>query len=173
MANIRILLLALMCSVQLIDGAKILAVFPSDVKSHFILGKVVLTELANRGHQAWIFEYLFFQSWLNLGPLTLLQITFFSQFTLRDKHANITEIKIAGVKDALTNKGLEEENHLTARYERSKIDSLTNLINRGTALVEYTLEYPVLLDVIQNKDDYDLLIIDMYLTDALLGYNCY
>lgn len=99
----------------------------------------------------------------------LSQITFFSQFTMREKHANISEVRIAGVKEALTKIGLEEENHLTARHERSKIDSLTHLINRGTALVEYTLDYPVLLDIIQNKDEYDLLIIDMYLTDALLG----
>lgn len=88
---------------------------------------------------------------------------------MREKHVNITEIRIAGAKENLINKGLEEENHLSARYERSKIDSLTNLINRATALVDYTLEYPVIQDIIQNKDDYDLLIIDMYLTDALLG----
>lgn len=50
MAIIRILMLTLLL-VHLIDGAKILAVFPSDVKSHFNLGKVVLTELANRGHE--------------------------------------------------------------------------------------------------------------------------
>lgn len=90
---------------------------------------------------------------------------------MRDKHANISEIKIAGVKEALAIKGLEEENHLTTRYERSKIDSLTHLINRATALVEYTLDYPVILDIVQNKDEYDLLIIDMHLTDALLGYS--
>lgn len=89
---------------------------------------------------------------------------------MREKHKNITEIKIAGVKESLASKGLEEENHLTARYEKSKIDSLTHLINRATALVDYTLNYPVLLDILHNKDDYDLLIIDVYLTDALLGY---
>lgn len=88
---------------------------------------------------------------------------------MREKHDNISEIRIAGVKESLASKGLEEENHLTARYERSKIDSLTNLINRATALVDYTLDYPVLKDILENKDDYDLLIIDMHLTDALLG----
>lgn len=46
----KIVILALM-SVQLIGAEKILAVFPSDVKSHFTLGKVVLRELANRGHE--------------------------------------------------------------------------------------------------------------------------
>lgn len=50
MAIIRISLLVLI-SVNLIAGEKILAVFPSDVKSHFILGKIVLKELANRGHE--------------------------------------------------------------------------------------------------------------------------
>lgn len=90
---------------------------------------------------------------------------------MREQHANISEVRIAGVKEALATKGLEEENHLTTRYERSSvIDSLTHLINRATALVEYTLDYPVLLDIVQNKDDYDLLIIDTHLTDALLGY---
>lgn len=49
MAIIRILVTLI--SVQLIGGEKILAVFPSDIKSHFTLGKVVLTELANRGHE--------------------------------------------------------------------------------------------------------------------------
>lgn len=58
MANIRILLLTLM-SVQLIYGEKILAVFPSDVKSHFTLGKVVLTELANRGHEVCVYSSTF------------------------------------------------------------------------------------------------------------------
>lgn len=138
MANIRILMLTLM-SMQ-ISGENILAVFPSDVKSHFTLGKIVLTELANRGHEVCAYStYLY-----NELDCMLLQITFFSQFTLREKHENITEIRLAGAKDSLASKGLEEENHLTARYERSKIDSLTNLINRATALVDYTLEYPVL-----------------------------
>lgn len=54
MAIIRALVLTLL-SVQLIAAAKILAVFPSDVKSHFILGKVVLTELANRGHEVCVY----------------------------------------------------------------------------------------------------------------------
>ncbi|KAJ6647865.1 UDP-glycosyltransferase UGT5 [Pseudolycoriella hygida] len=150
MTNFKIILITLL-SVELANGAKILAVFPSDVKSHFVLGKVVLTELANRGHE----------------------ITFFSQFSLREKHKNISEIRLAGVKESLAEKGLEEENHLTARNERSKINSLTHLINRATALVDYTLDYPVLQDTLQKKDEYDLLIIDMYLTDALLGLAYY
>lgn len=50
MANINICILALM-SMQLVTGAKILAIFPSDVKSHFTLGTVVLRELASRGHE--------------------------------------------------------------------------------------------------------------------------
>lgn len=166
MANIiGILILTLMTVVQSITGEKILAVFPSDVKSHFTLGKVVLTELANRGHEVCAYSTFVY---IEIECI-LLQITFFSQFTLREKHENITEVRLAGAKESLASKGLEEENHLTARYERSKIDSLTNLINRATALVDYTLDYPVLLDILQNKDEYDLLIIDMYLTDALLG----
>jgi len=138
-------------SVQLIAGEKILAVFPSDVKSHFNLGRVVLRELANRGHE----------------------ITFVSQFTLRHKHENITAVKLAGVKESLADKGIVEENYLTARFERSKIDSLTNLINGATALVDYTLEYRVITSILEKEDKYDLLIIDMHLTDALLGLAYY
>lgn len=73
------------------------------------------------------------------------------------------------MKESLASRGLEEENHLTSRFERSKIDSLTNLINGATALVDYTLEYPVLKHILESEDKYDLLFIDMYLTDALLG----
>lgn len=98
-----------------------------------------------------------------------LQITLISQFTLREKHENITEVKLTGAKESLASKGLEQENHLTARFERSKIDSLINLINGATALVDYTLEYPVLTYMLEHEEKYDLLIIDMYLTDALLG----
>lgn len=56
MAKIQILIFALI-SVQLIAGEKILAVFPSDVKSHFTLGKVVLKELANRGHEVLLYSF--------------------------------------------------------------------------------------------------------------------
>lgn len=51
MAKIGVFMLMTLMSVHQIGGEKILAVFPSDVKSHFTLGKVVLTELANRGHE--------------------------------------------------------------------------------------------------------------------------
>lgn len=88
---------------------------------------------------------------------------------MRDKHVNITEVKLAGVKEGLADKGIVQENHLTARFERSKIDSLTNLINGATALVDYTLNYPIFRYMLEHEEKYDLLIIDMYLTDALLG----
>lgn len=88
---------------------------------------------------------------------------------MRKKHENITEVKIAGAKEHLRHIGLEEENHLTARSERSMIDSLTNLIYGTTALVDYTLGYPVLQELLHSDEKFDLLIIDMYLTDGLLG----
>lgn len=48
-ANWFCLLLA--ATSQVVDAANILAVFPSDYKSHFTLGRVLFSELANRGHQ--------------------------------------------------------------------------------------------------------------------------
>lgn len=52
------------------DASRILAVFPSNYKSHYTLGKVVFTELANRGHQ--VFRHIIH---IFLGKLLIFNLT--------------------------------------------------------------------------------------------------
>lgn len=87
-----------------------------------------------------------------------------------ESNENITNIRLEGVKEHLQDIGLAEENYL-ANSEKSIIERLTDLIYGTTALVNYTLGYPKVQELILNDDiKFDLLIIDMYFMDSLLGY---
>lgn len=154
------------------EASNILAVFPSDYKSHYTLGKVVFTELANRGHKVF---FVFLDTTLSFYKKIIynfiLQLTLISQFSLgkTEQHENITEIKLEGVKEHFHELGLEQEPYI-AKGDQSVITEIINLIYGTSALVNYTLGYPKLQEIIKSEENFDLLLIDMYFTDGLLGY---
>lgn len=100
----------------------------------------------------------------------MVQITLVSQFSLgvKEKHENITEIKLTGVKEHLEDLGLHDDSYIS-KGDQSVIAGIINLIYGTSALVNYTLGYPKLQEIIQSKEKFDLLLIDMYFTDSLLG----
>lgn len=84
------------------------------------------------------------------------------------KHENITEVKLDGVKEHFQYMGLEQEPYI-AKGDQSVITEIINLIYGTSELVNYTLSYPKLQEIILANVKYDLLLIDMYFTDGLLG----
>lgn len=85
-----------------------------------------------------------------------------------EQHENITEIKLSGVKEHFHELGLEQEPYI-AKGDQSVITEIINLIYGTSALVNYTLGYPKLQEIIKSEEQFDLLLIDMYFTDGLLG----
>lgn len=59
-----------------VEGANILAIFPGSIRSHFLIGKVLFKELADRGHK----------------------ITLISPFTITEPIDGIDEINLIGVQ---------------------------------------------------------------------------
>lgn len=47
----NVLILITVCTLKILSAAKILAVFPSDYKSHFFIGRSIVKTLADRGHE--------------------------------------------------------------------------------------------------------------------------
>lgn len=86
-----------------------------------------------------------------------------------EQHENITEIKLDGVKEHFHELGLEQQEPYIAKGDQSIINEIINLIYGTSALVNYTLGYPKLQEIIKSEEQFDLLLIDMYFTDGLLG----
>lgn len=78
-----------------------------------------------------------------------------------------------GVKQHFHELGLEQD-PLVAKDDYSIISEIINLIYGTSALVNYTLGYPKLQEIINSREQtFDLLLIDMYFTDGLLGYTVF
>lgn len=100
-----------------------------------------------------------------------MQITVFSQFALpaAQRHPNITEIRLDGVREHFIEQGLRQQSE-SVSSDQSVIDEIVNLIYGTAALVNFTLSYPAMQTIIRSTEShFDLLLIDMYFTDGLLG----
>lgn len=77
-----------------------------------------------------------------------------------------------GVKEHFEQLGLEQDPYV-AKDDYSIITEIINLIYGTSALVDYTLGYPKLQEIINvagvEAPKFDLLLLDMYFTDGLLG----
>lgn len=103
------------------------------------------------------------------------QLTIISQYKLpgHQQHANITEIHLDGVAEHFVEIGLVQQSESVRRIDQSFIDEIINLIYSTSALANYTLSHPdvqSLLALTKAGDSpFDLLLLDMYYNDALLG----
>lgn len=163
------------------SAANILAVFPSDYKSHFTLGSVLIAALAKRGHHVSVHNNLTgFLQQDRLTQYNFFRMSYYTQITLiaqhslpvQRRHSNITEIRLDGVPEHFREIGLVQQSESLRRADQSAIDEIINLIYSTAALVNYTLSHADVQQIIRAKPSvvgFDLLLLDMYYNDALLG----
>lgn len=100
------------------------------------------------------------------------QITLIAQHKLpaQQRHPNIVEVPLTGVPEHFSTIGLRQQTD-ALRHEQSVIDEIISLIYGTAALANYTLGHPDVQRIIaaDRQPAFDLLLVDMYFNDALLG----
>ncbi|XP_059617054.1 UDP-glycosyltransferase UGT5-like [Phlebotomus argentipes] len=122
---------------------RILAVFPIPSQAHFILGHTLVRALESRGHQ----------------------ITFLTPFRLREQRDNVQEVYLHGAKEFFWT-----EERLTEMHESlSVLEGITQAIYGSAEFANFTLSHAEVQKLIRSEASFDLLLVDSYMMDALLG----
>lgn len=122
-------------------AAKILALFPYPLKSHFIMFDALLIELAKRGHD----------------------VTVFNTFPKKESIANYTEVDVSSCFQLPS-----------IRFEIERAFSFHSSLLRD--LFSYVQAYDDILqcdpmrNLIHTREKYDLIITEIFSSDAMLGY---
>lgn len=124
--------------------ANILGIFPGPTRSALSVAKVILHELAARGHQ----------------------ITVISPFKIGGNAENITDIQLDGVQQLFLELGLT---NVFNKSNHSPIEETTNLIYGTAELADLTLKNQEVQKLLRSDATFDLLILHAHMTDSLLG----
>nr|XP_040224877.2 UDP-glycosyltransferase UGT5-like [Anopheles coluzzii] len=138
------LLAALYAAKTPVEGAKILAVFPTSSRSHYIVGSALMKELARRGHE----------------------VSVINPFPQKKPLKNYRDIDVSGseelVKDLVPN--------MFEMADQSVWESITMTYKFGQMLANYTLMHPNVAKLIKSNEKFDLIIMESFLNDAHLGF---
>ncbi|KAH8373303.1 hypothetical protein KR009_000358 [Drosophila setifemur] len=152
MHMLQLLALSLLCGAA--SSANVLAVFPSVWKSHYLFGRRLLQELV--------------QSPGNFS------VTLISPHAARDGDGEIQrirEIRIDGLRENWLDMGMSFE--AEEMRAQSVMERFTRLIYAGTTNVDILLSDPQVRKLLTSGERFDLLIVDLFLSDALLGLAFY
>ncbi|XP_034655139.1 UDP-glucuronosyltransferase [Drosophila subobscura] len=148
--------LSLLCGA--ISCANILAVLPSVWKSHYLFGRRLLQELvaSPRNHSVTLISPHAVEAGGMDGDVEL---------------PNIREIRIEGLKENWVGMGMSfEPEQMRAQ---SVMERFTRLIYAGTTNVDLLLSDQQVRKLMTSGEKFDLLIVDLFLSDALLGLAYY
>lgn len=140
-------LLILSAACGLCFGANILAVFPGVWKSHYLFGRRLISNLAQRGHN-----------------VTILS----AYYSLPQE--NVTEITIPNVEKNFLDMGLTF--NLDEIRDKSILEQFSKSIYAATSNVDVVMGSEQVQSMLKSKETkFDLLLIDSFMSDALLGYD--
>ncbi|EDW33519.1 GL21944 [Drosophila persimilis] len=150
------LLMALSLLCGAISCANILAVLPSVWKSHYLFGRRLLQELvaSPRNHS-----------------ITLISPHALEAGGVDAELPNIREIRIEGLKENWVGMGMSFEPE--QMRSQSVMERFTRLIYAGTTNVDLLLSDQQVRKLLTSGEQFDLLIVDLFLSDALLGLAYY
>ncbi|KAH8332258.1 hypothetical protein KR074_012023 [Drosophila pseudoananassae] len=148
-------IVSLLLCVGLALGANILAVLPSVWKSHYLFGRKLLQELVESpGNHS---------------------VTLISPHAARDgvdwEIPRIRELRIEGLRENWLDMGMSFE--AEEMYAQSVMERFTRMIYAGTTNVDILLSDPQVRKLLTSGERFDLLIVDLFLSDALLGLAFY
>ncbi|KAH8242387.1 hypothetical protein KR032_004214, partial [Drosophila birchii] len=148
---LRLLLASLLGSFAL--GANILAVFPSVWKSHYLFGRSLLQELVESrpGNHS---------------------VTLISPHAVEESEIpRIRELRIEGLHQNWLDMGMSFQ--AEEMRAQSVMERFTRLIYAGTTNVDILLSDGQVRKLLTSGERFDLLIVDLFLSDALLGLAFY
>lgn len=125
-------------------SAKILGVFPTMAKSHFIVGSALMKGLAERGHD----------------------VSVISPFPQKTPLKNYRDIDTPGVIEAT--KVLMDS--IIDMSNQGIFDSLINLFGMGLKLTNLTFQEPEVQKLLNSKEQFDLVIMEVFVNEAHLGF---
>nr|XP_019531368.2 UDP-glucuronosyltransferase 2C1-like [Aedes albopictus]XP_019537577.2 UDP-glucuronosyltransferase 2C1-like [Aedes albopictus] len=126
------------------DAARILGVFPTPSKSHWILGSALLKELALDGHE----------------------VTDVSPFKLSKPPANYHHVEIE-TDHEFFNQKIEQ---LFADTDKSQVRKMVEMYTAVNYFSNSTLSSPAVKKLLQSNQKFDLVILEIFLDHALLGF---
>uniref|UniRef100_A0A182X8K0 Uncharacterized protein n=1 Tax=Anopheles quadriannulatus TaxID=34691 RepID=A0A182X8K0_ANOQN len=127
-----------------VESAKILGIFPTASKSHWILGSSLLKELAQDGHE----------------------VTMISPFPLKNAPKTYRDVNIA----YNTNLFDDIMDEVFEKIDDSIVEKMMELGTFVNEITNTTLSSPEVQALIHSDETFDLLILEIFLDDALLGF---
>lgn len=153
----------------LVHSARILAIYPSFIRSHLTVAEGILEELVERGNEVIFFFTFTFNRFLNHSALCL-QVTLISAFRFDNRRDNMErkrEILLEGLAPQI------QDNTMSDMFTRhsSAIEDVSRFIYASAEIVNLTLNDPGVQKLVASPDaQFDLILLDHFLNDALLGF---
>ncbi|XP_052892955.1 UDP-glycosyltransferase UGT4-like [Anopheles moucheti] len=136
--------LAFTTAPELVEPAKILSVFPTTSKSHWILGSSLMKELAQDGHE----------------------VTVISPFPLKKAPKNYRDVNIV-YHTRLFDEIMDE---VFDKIDDSIVEKMMELGNFMHEITNTTLASPEVQSLINSEETFDLVVLEIFLNDAFLGF---
>lgn len=143
-AFITFILVFLIPTIQPSYSARILALLPIPLKSHFIISDVLLVELANRGYN----------------------VTVASPYPKKHPPANYHQIDTSDCVNLPDELFTVEFRHSAGQNSDVMFDTFTHIVDSA----EEILKCDPMQKLLHSTDSYDLLVTEMSVSDAMLGY---
>lgn len=129
---------------QNVESAKILAIFPTVSKSHWIFGSKLMKELANAGHE----------------------VTVLSPFPLKNPPKGYRDIELTGViKQFESLVDTIQDNH-----KKTVLENVIQIYDIGIDITNSTLSHPNVIELINSDEKFDLVFLEIFLNEAMLGF---
>uniref|UniRef100_A0A182K1U4 FAD-binding PCMH-type domain-containing protein n=1 Tax=Anopheles christyi TaxID=43041 RepID=A0A182K1U4_9DIPT len=127
-----------------VRSAKILGIFPTTSKSHWILGSALMKELAQNGHE----------------------VTMISPFPLKNAPKTYRDVNI----EYKTNLFEDVMDKVFENIDDSLVEKMMKLGNFVEVITNNTLSSPEVQGLLQSDETFDLLVLEIFLDDAFLGF---
>lgn len=150
------LVFALLLSSWRCQCAHILAVLPSVWKSHYLFGYQLLEEIiVQKNYSVTLISP--YEGGLDPGPSGDEKV-----FNNR-----LREIRVDGLLENWSEMGLSFD--IEEMHDKSVMEHFTRLMYATTSNTDTLLQSPKVRELLQSPQKFDLLVVDLFLSDALLG----
>ncbi|XP_037942675.1 UDP-glycosyltransferase UGT5-like [Teleopsis dalmanni] len=130
-----------------VSSLNVLGVLNFAARSHHIVGSSLMKALARKGHN----------------------VTVISPFPLKEPMANYHDINVPSILKIMS----DDINNLFATQNRSIVENILSYHDMGIRVTQATLEEPGVKELIRNKPKFDVVINEVFLSEALFGLSEY
>ncbi|XP_049545914.1 UDP-glycosyltransferase UGT5-like [Anopheles darlingi] len=127
-----------------VKSAKILSIFPTTSKSHWILGSALMKELAHDGHE----------------------VTVISPFPLKNAPKTYRHVEIT-YNSSLFDDIMDE---VFERVDDNFFQKMKEIVSFIEEIVNSTLTSPAVQKLLNSDESFDLLVMEVFLDDVFLGF---